>query len=403
VGCLNVELHGCDLANRLPETRFPLLTLRELDASAFQQRYLIPGVLAAGQAGGIYGPFKTLKTSCTADLLLSVATGTDFLGHFPVAESGPVLFLCGETSRAALQSLARRICAARGLAPNAIENFHLSTELPELHNPVDLADLHSLIETHGLKLLAIDPAYLAIDLEENGRNVFGMGKFLRPITRLCESTGCTVLLVHHCRRVAADCFRPATLSDIAWSGFAEFSAQWILLSRRCMFDPQSGDHELWLSCGGRAGHASVWVLDVEEGKADGDFDRQWDVTVNPPEFARARADERQQLVQEERRERKMSALLLRDRSRMLTLLRDYPQGETTHVLRDLLGFSGSRANRVLTSLIESGIVEKVRGMEGRRGAPGFRVTRAWADPSSRTTRAVQLDNPSSPVGLDGHP
>jgi hypothetical protein len=251
--------------------------------------------------------------------------------------------------------------------------------------------------------LAIDPAYLAIDLEENGRNVFGMGKFLKPIAQLCESTGCTVLLVHHCRRDAADSFRPATLSDIAWSGFAEFSAQWILLSRRCVFDPQSGDHELWLSCGGRAGHASLWALDVEEGKADGEFDRQWFATVNPPEFARARADERLQLLLEARRERKMSALLLRDRSRMLKLLREYPQGETTHVLRDLLGFSGSRVNRVLTTLIESGIVERVLGMDGRRGAPGFRVTRAWADPSSRTNRAVQLDNPSSPHGPDGDP
>ena len=59
-------------------------------------------------------------------------------------------------------------------------------------------------------------------------------------------------------------------------------------------------------------------------------------------------------------------------------------------LRDLLGFSGSRVNRVLTSLIENGMVEKgrvekVRAMDGRRGAPGFRVTRGWADPSSRTT------------------
>jgi len=77
-------------------------------------------------------------------------------------------------------------------------------------------------------------------------------------------------------------------------------------------------------------------------------------------------------------------------------------------LRDLLGLSGSRVNRVLTARIENGevsngTVEKVLAMDGGRGAPGFRVTRGWADPSSRTTHAVQLDNRSSPHGPDGHP
>jgi len=38
-------------------------------------------------------------------------------------------------------------------------------------------------------------------------------------------------------------------------------------------------------------------------------------------------------------------------------------------LRDLLGFSGNRGNRVLTLLIEKGTVEMVREMDGRRGAP----------------------------------
>jgi len=75
VNSLIVDWHGSDLVSGLPQTRFPLLTLRELNEAAFEQRYLLPGVLAAGQAGGIYGQFKTLKTSCTADLLLSDATG----------------------------------------------------------------------------------------------------------------------------------------------------------------------------------------------------------------------------------------------------------------------------------------------------------------------------------------
>jgi len=51
VGCLIVDSHGSDqhgsdshgsgLTSNLPQTRFPLLTLRELDESAYEQRDLI--------------------------------------------------------------------------------------------------------------------------------------------------------------------------------------------------------------------------------------------------------------------------------------------------------------------------------------------------------------------------
>jgi hypothetical protein len=46
VGPQIVDPHCSDRASSLPQTRFPLLTL---DESAFEQRYLIPGVLAAGR------------------------------------------------------------------------------------------------------------------------------------------------------------------------------------------------------------------------------------------------------------------------------------------------------------------------------------------------------------------
>ena len=64
----------------------------------------------------------------------------------------------------------------------------------------------------------------------------------------------------------------------------------------------------------------------------------------------------------------------------------------------LPGLSGRCVNRVLTARIENGRVEKVLALDDRRGAPGYRLTREWADPSSRTNRAVQLDNLSSRTG-----
>jgi hypothetical protein len=73
-------------------------------------------------------------------------------------------------------------------------------------------------------------------------------------------------------------------------------------------------------------------------------------------------------------------------------------------------------NRVLTALIENDMVEKVRvekdgveksrveqvrAMDGRRGAPGFRVTRQWAEGGRRTLRKAAGRVPRSMVRAIG--
>jgi hypothetical protein len=52
----------------------------------------------------------------------------------------------------------------------------------------------------------------------------------------------------------------------------------------------------------------------------------------------------------------------------------YPQGETANILRELLGYSGSRMARALTGLVEAGRVEVTPPIRGRHGAVGYRLT-----------------------------
>src|SRR5580693_3179040 len=127
--------------NKDLDERFRLFTAAQLDSTQYETRYLIRGLLAAGQPGGIFGAFKTLKTSVTADLLISLASGTPFLGQFPVAQPGRTLFLSGESGLAALQSIVRRICRARGLSLEAVDNFELSPKLPQFDRAADLRAL----------------------------------------------------------------------------------------------------------------------------------------------------------------------------------------------------------------------------------------------------------------------
>ena len=57
--------------------KFRLLNGAQLNSGQFETRYLIPGLLIAGQPGGIFGSFKTLKTSLAADLMISLASGNN--------------------------------------------------------------------------------------------------------------------------------------------------------------------------------------------------------------------------------------------------------------------------------------------------------------------------------------
>jgi hypothetical protein len=353
--------------------RYRLFSGGQLNAEQSEPRYLIPGILAAGQVGGIYGGFKTLKTSIAADLMISLASGTPFLGRFPVPQPGKVLFLSGESGLTALRSIARRICAERGLSLESLDNFVISPDLPRLDHGTDMMALDELVEREKPICVVIDPFYLA-RWSGTGRTV-PTGQLLRTLTDLCNSTGCTVLVVHHCKR-AHKLGNPATLDDVAGRGFGEYSAQWLTVARRRPYDPDTGHHELWLTVGGRAGHHGLWALDVEEGTSpplseDGPVAtradaRRWTTKLRSVAWAEARADEHWVGTVEDRRLRRRALAVERQGERVLDLLAAYPEDCTARFMREILGQSGDRINRILDALIAKGRVVKNEDLFDRK-------------------------------------
>lgn len=91
-----------------------------------------------------------------------------------------------------------------------------------------------------------------------------MGELLDAIGSVFEECNSTLLLVHHTTKHVPP-GEPLQLDNLAFAGFAEFAAQWLLLNRRTPYQLGSGHHELWLSMGARAGHGGLYGVDAAVG------------------------------------------------------------------------------------------------------------------------------------------
>lgn len=364
--------------------RFVWFTAAEFDGLDLRRAYHIPGILAAGPVPTVLaGSFKTLKTSIAMDLLLSLATGARFLGHYPVNRPARVGFMSGESGGFALQNMARRVAASKGWTLAGVgDSFRIATDVPNLGDPQHMHMIEQFIADNDIELLAIDPTYLAMQglRTDDAGSLFAVGRFLDPLGALAKRTGVTPIVIHHNSRGAtrANAGEPAELADIAWSGFSEWAGQWLLLSRRERYDPDSaGEHALWLSAGGRDGHSTLAGVNVTEGRQDDPDGRRWEVEIERAGQVRAEAmtrdQERREQAKEQRREKQLQA----DREAVIAAIEKTPEGDTSTAIRDRAGLSGQRFAPILADLLADNKIEPCtvtkpnkREYDGYRLPPG---------------------------------
>ena len=205
----------------------------------------------------------------------------------------------------------------------------------------------------------IDPLYLALlspETANSASNLFAMGAALAPLTALGQETGCTIILLHHYKKLGADDpSNPCQLDDLAQSGAAEWCRQWLLLQRRLPYI-DNGVHDLWLRAGGSAGHGATWAITVEEGLLDSDTMTrdQWKVTF----YSKSEMWNRAAQEKDQKRKQESDKKEVEYRDRIATALKSRP--ETINQLKILTGINPNNLTRLLRVMVRDGIIEEAK-------------------------------------------
>lgn len=187
--------------------------------------WLVEGVLTEGACGFIAGEPKTWKSWMGYDLALSVATGGDFLGHFRVANPGPVLYIQEEDPLPVLKTRGAKIWAGKGTDKLELDSdggiFWLPAKAERAFDPdinayvqqgVTLSDeswilwLDETLEqgmetspgiTEPYRLMIVDTLMMtAGDVDENRAQEMTT-KIFRPLKVLSRKHNVALMVVHH--------------------------------------------------------------------------------------------------------------------------------------------------------------------------------------------------------------
>jgi hypothetical protein len=355
------------------QLEFEFITCAELVQGDYTLEYVIENMIVGGQPLIVAGPHKVLKTSLVIDAVVALAVGGLFLGMFRVVRPLRVAVMTGESGFATIRETAMRICVAMGLKLDKIENLFWSQQVPRFGNAEHLAALERLLASQRIEALFIDPVYMAMPGSDAG-NLMIQGDLLRGVNEVCQRQGATMVLVHHTKK-NPDPKGPPGLEDIAWAGFAEFARQWWLIGRREKYDVGTGEHKLWLSAGGSAGHSGLWAVDVNEGRQDDPGGRRWEVRVQSPDAAAAAGSANRKQKLERDRQMKLFALVGQAES----VLKDHPGGLTKTAIRDKAHISSRWIDEVIQTMLDQGRAEPWRVLVGNHKS----TTEGYRYPSGR--------------------
>ena len=176
----------------------PVVRASALHAPAQPQTWLVEQLWTNGAVGVIGGSPKSGKSWLALDMAVSIASGTQCLGAFPVHASGPVLLYAAEDSAAALRARLETLSRIRQLDFASLDVRVITAESLRLDRIEDQDRLKATVFVHHPVLLVLDPLVRVHAIDENvAGQVAALLGYLRTLQR---KTGVAVALIHHLRK-----------------------------------------------------------------------------------------------------------------------------------------------------------------------------------------------------------
>jgi hypothetical protein len=175
-----------------------LISAAELDAevrAAPSPVFLIKGIWAEDAYGIIGAQDKAGKTFMILDAAVSVSSGTDWLGRFPIEKPGTVVAFLGEGGKRKTHRRLVAIARSRGLDLADLD-IQFCMRVPHLSDEWHLAQVAEYLAKYQPVLVIIDPMYLAVRGAKSAQ-LNDMGEYLEEIQLLVQEAESALMVVHH--------------------------------------------------------------------------------------------------------------------------------------------------------------------------------------------------------------
>lgn len=197
------ELERLANTNGQPERRksLPVLSMSELVSrveSSGSASWLIEQVWPSDAYGVVGAEDKAGKSWAVLDLAISVATGTEWLGHFKCGAPGTALMYLGEGGeRATLRRIEAIMASRGGTLKDVGDGLGVCFGVPRLTDRNQLGEVAAeLVARPDVRLIVLDPLYLAA-AGTKGSDLYAMGEVLGQIQKICQAIGAALCLTTH--------------------------------------------------------------------------------------------------------------------------------------------------------------------------------------------------------------
>ncbi len=171
--------------------------------------WLIADWFPVGTQGIISAESGTYKSWLALDLAISVASGTPFLGQFPVLDPGGVTFIQEENAPNDVQGRVARIEKARGISTGVGDPVDYPLRIAniagfDLTNPDHRDRIERIATRSEQRLIILDPFYMMLgDADENsGRDIRPVITWAKGFTGRHPRTG--LWIVHHTNKASVN-------------------------------------------------------------------------------------------------------------------------------------------------------------------------------------------------------